>query len=889
MSANNSDVNDAVINEVNQQMVMDNGNQETQNLSGLLILGTNAAPIQMAVISPEIVATTNEMLPGEDLKHCRLKDHKPCGSYSKSSSGSSQNGNLDRILNSISEKFMNDSCGPINEVKFKCSGSSELNETVFNNSSIETSIFYDSNMPAPVNIKNGSSDVLNNIEVAAFHKVINKVNMSSNNDFLHSGKVIECTTENSANCTEIQHNEQKSAVVQEQKSAVAHFYSNKQTKIEGIITTPTKKETTLPEIISSMKENSQIPVQISVKKPIDIMMHKDKINILRQMSQIFNEEQPNVSEDASSASEDEAVDLHRMQKTNLIESSTESLCTTLVRTDSPGGCQSKHASQKKKCVNLKNKSISPVNKSITSVRKPIISIPIHLVSKCASNTSKSVISESKLSIVSSISGPYINEPTSPNSKRINLECKPANFTNKCTNFETVLGSPDAREVSHDSDVKHIKVKYNGSVNVDNAPAHKSIVPLGAASALTNRSLHFTKFPNPASRQIAAEIKSTDSVNKLIHLIGEPYDIANKSISVNTILSSSSRVEERTDSNCTVCPSMLTAAVHKKPLVINTLQLKLKTISSNGTEKISCCTLQAKDHSLPIDNTISSVRFSQSKHSNTGTSIVPSSCDDQSTIERYSSSQGNTVQLSNKSLSKTIEKVILTGQNRKFSSQLSTGLHHVRSCSSPIHAETSSSIAVISSNEIDNGKLLQHTTVDSSSECDASNLPLPVMKKNKENEKIYHVPYERRQESERISVESFVGDSGECVDIIDGFSFVSYETGNDLVGHLSLPTRPRRILKNKIKRRKIRRWTNRPIKKTIATDVFREKKLDYFPQQELHSDIKQEKKIITVCDKFGTEVDPPKFEQEDKPVDIRENFPSPAANVTETNGSCAFTR
>lgn len=103
----------------------------------------------------------------------------------------------------------------------------------------------------------------------------------------------------------------------------AHFFSRKSCRIKKNELTKSVSEA-MQSDSADLGENAPSIAKVSpstiagsnipIRKPVDIMIHKDKINLLRQMSQVFNEEQRSSPLDASSASEDEKEDKSPREK-----------------------------------------------------------------------------------------------------------------------------------------------------------------------------------------------------------------------------------------------------------------------------------------------------------------------------------------------------------------------------------------------------------------------------------------------------------------------------------------------------------------------------------------------------------------------------------------------
>lgn len=110
-------------------------------------------------------------------------------------------------------------------------------------------------------------------------------------DLLANEELGSSSEEERAKSPEPQCSTKKEALSPEGKVALDHSYSSGSSEGGKVVSTSKKKS--LP--VSCDKPLTSRPVYSSAslaKRSLDIMLHNDKINILRQMSQIFNDEKP---------------------------------------------------------------------------------------------------------------------------------------------------------------------------------------------------------------------------------------------------------------------------------------------------------------------------------------------------------------------------------------------------------------------------------------------------------------------------------------------------------------------------------------------------------------------------------------------------------------------
>lgn len=628
----------------------------------------NKVPLKQSYILPMSASSAmHECTQTEQLNQYRLLESKPALTSQKNDCKSSKNPEILKILSTISEKFMADSSGTINDNNFKpfiING--ESSHSHGSNLSIERGLFPSTGLvPLPSEAKRLSPSDVASMDSEISEQMMGEESvhdsLSQNITLLRNAQLPDSMSSNV--CLSVEQKDPNSAIqgapCDESKEALCH--SNDQNKFESQKIVNPKSE---PEYSDTMQSSSQNNVQNYVKKPIDIMMHKDKINILRQMSQIFNEEQPIVVEDASSASEDESIE----------QSST---------------------------------------------------LPV--------------------------------------------------LDQSCTTT------------------------------------------------------------NEASVEFQGHGLNSNAHNKKIYI---------------------------------------TPKIMNRP----TLKLKLKSVSANGTEKISSCTLTAKDASLSHKDLISLTDHQKP------TAVSDSFMNLSREVLDGSVSNDTALQ---SSLCSTIENVISQAKSCKninnsvhSQSQMTPTEHLLNNslfpnenksiCSSMSDIEPPAHVDI----SVNNSTLKELSyEFDNSTDTRFNQSPdllLSILDKNKENEKIYHVPFERKPESEKISIDSYMGKAGECVDIIDGFTFVSYENETNLLQQTGTPRRPRT---GKLKKRKFKRW-NKPRKPSVPASQI----------APVPSNIKQEEETkFSVSDRSRfTLVENRKPNEDPAP----QSLPSPAARSSVASSDAA---
>ena len=188
---------------------------------------------------------------------------------------------ISAILSSISKKFMAESCGPVEDQKDDC---------------LEIDLSHPLTAVVPVtssemqtqHIKAAMIDTSTSSAITSCPP--QKVNSSKKSTSMPlCGKQIDSLLPHST-MKPLEH-DNPSEFPKTTKIIAEHSYSSIPSPVKASSEISKTEELKLPTE-ATVKGQAHFTGPSKTKKAVDIMMHKDKINLLRQMSQIFNNEQP---------------------------------------------------------------------------------------------------------------------------------------------------------------------------------------------------------------------------------------------------------------------------------------------------------------------------------------------------------------------------------------------------------------------------------------------------------------------------------------------------------------------------------------------------------------------------------------------------------------------
>ena len=138
----------------------------------------------------------------------------------------------------------------------------------------------------------------------------------------------------------------------------------------------------------------------------------------------------------------------------------------------------------------------------------------------------------------------------------------------------------------------------------------------------------------------------------------------------------------------------------------------------------------------------------------------------------------------------------------------------------------------------------------------------------EDQEVYHVPYTKKLTEEKVSVDSYISENGELVDIVDGFAFVSFHSNKKMMKHESKKTRKKkRCIGKNNSISTVTRIKIKPIKEIENSDVIYGEKLNTLVDPKFSEDSSEYKSSDDVVSILQTNTEDLKQIMNHSPVSV----------------------